>query len=138
MRVLGIVFVALVCALSFGGSALAHSPVHHEPGAVHGYPHQSVHGKNSRSIPAVGERDRTEAALSSAAFAASRDTGGLNDTSSDVDLDDDCCGVACHAAIGGRNYDNRPSQWPLSALIVVEASLFGRSPGRLERPPRVL
>lgn len=138
MRVLGIIFVALIWALAFGGAASAHAPVHHEQRVVSAHPDHSVHGDASRSIHAVGPRERAAAAVAFTALALPQDAGSLNGTSSDVDLSDDCCGVACHAAIGGRTYDNRTRHLPLSAVIAVGPSLHGSNQGRLERPPRVL
>jgi hypothetical protein len=138
MRVLGIVFVALIYALAFGGAASAHSPVHHEQRAAPTHADHSVQGDASRSTHAVGPRERAAAALAFTALALPRDIGSLNDMSSDVDLSGDCCGVACHAAIGGRTYDNRTCHLPLSAIIAVAPSLHGSKQGRLERPPRIL
>lgn len=137
MRVLGIVLVALVCVLSFGGAALAHAPVHHEQRAVHAYSDRSVHREDSRSLHAGEWRDPTGAASSYTAFASPRGFGSLKDMAADVDLSDDCCGVACHAAIGGRTWDNRTWHLPMSAVIAAAPSLRGNCQGRLERPPRV-
>lgn len=55
----------------------------------------------------------------------------------DRDPNDDCCGVACHAVVGGKGDDKLASHLPSSPIVLTGASeLLGIKQRRLERPPR--
>lgn len=66
------------------------------------------------------------------------DPGADCDESDHGDLGDDCCGVTCHAAVGGIGIDACPIRPPPSAAASTGSpSLLGRSQDPPERPPRV-
>jgi hypothetical protein len=141
MRLLSVIIVAMTSVLLFQGVALAHTS---------GYDRAQVHHKTSKSpegeaAPSThpGECRRPTVDMPSAVMADVPPGVDKPDPASDWngrdnwDSNDDCCGVACHAAVEGKGDDRLASPPPMSPVALSGMSeLLGTRQGRLERPPR--
>lgn len=142
MRLLAVIIVALASVLLLQGVALAHGSGHHDRAqaplktsmlAETEIESPSYAGDCRRPIIATV----SEMMFDVASGTGAQDVGGDWNARDDREPNDDCCGVACHAVVGGRGDDRLASHLPSSPIVLTGASeLLGIKQRRLERPPR--
>ena len=132
--VLGLL-VASASTLLLAGAALAHVPAQRDS------EHPAQHASQSLSEPveamALQECIPTAAVVFSVAAHAADARLPLSE-SDGIEFDCDCCGVACHAALGDIGRPSAARRLPASvAALTGSPFLHGRSQGPPERPPRL-
>jgi hypothetical protein len=142
MRLLGLIVVTIASALLLQGVALAHTSGHHD--RVQAQPKTSKPPEAEAASSAyTGECHRRAIATSSEIVSDTPSGVGRHDAAGDWNArndgepGDDCCGVACHAAVEGRD-DDRLASYARSKHVdlAVTSELLGARQGRPERPPR--
>ena len=137
--VLGSLLVAAISMSMFANAASAHarSPRDHENPSVY-----LVRSPESGTINLTAASEYVHRAIILlTAVVAQLQPHNLNVTlpsngPDDIEFNDDCCGVTCHAALGDIGHENGARQ-PLSAPVPAGSShLHGESQGPPERPPR--
>lgn len=127
--------LALAGTLMLASAALAHAPVQRDFAPPANYvlrlPSQYV-----KAMAAQQSTPTTAAVFLVAAQGAAAVPWG---ESEDFDIDYDCCGVACHAALGNVIRPNAAQRLPRNVVLSRESPfLHGRSHGPPERPPRIV
>ena len=137
--VLGSLLVAAISVSMFANAALAHGRSLRDRESPSFYLVRSPETGTVKPTAAPEYVHRTIILL--AAPIAHLQPHNLNVTppsngSDDIEFNDDCCGVTCHAALGDIGHESGARQ-PLSAPVPAGSSyLHGRSQGPPERPPR--
>jgi hypothetical protein len=132
--VLGLL-VASVSLLVFAGAALAHVPVQRDDERPAHYASQSL----SEPVEAIAPQEciSTATVVVSVVIQAADARFPLSEPDG-VESDCDCCGVACHAALGDVGRPSAARRLPASvAALTGSPFLHGRSQGPPERPPRL-
>lgn len=107
MRLLAVMIVAMASVLLFQGVALAHGAAHHDR-AQAPLKTSTLTETESESPNYTGDcHRRMIAAVSEMMFDVASATGAHDvvgdwNARDDREPNDDCCGVACHAVVGGR------------------------------------
>jgi hypothetical protein len=143
LGVLRMLLVASMGVLLAVGVALAYAPTQggHEEPSLHVAP--ALQSETAKSTaPSECAYKISIIAPVAAAFAQFRSHGfdsiPARDQPDLTDFDDDCCGVACHAAVGNVGHDGGAWCSPLAAFVLIGSSVLqGRDQGPPERPPRI-
>lgn len=127
--------LAAASTLLLAGAALAHVPAQRDS------EHPAQHASQSLSEPveamALQECIPTAAVVFSVAAHAADARLPLSEPDG-IEFDCDCCGVACHAALGDIGRPSAARRLPASvAALTGSPFLHGRSQGPPERPPRL-
>ncbi len=139
MRLLGVIIVAIASVILLKGEALAHTS-----GRDGGQAHSNT-GKQPEAVaPSTYASECRGLVATSSATMVDRPSGmGRRASTNDRDARDnwdpydDCCGVACHPALGSKGDDRLASHPPSGPVVIADISeLRGTRQGRLERPPR--
>lgn len=129
--VLGLL-VASASMLVFTGAALAHVPVHWDDERPAS---QSLFERVEAM--ALKECIPTAAVVFSVAAHAADAQLPLSEPDG-IEFDCDCCGVACHAALGNVGRPGAARHLPARVAVLAGSPfLHGRSQGPPERPPRL-
>lgn len=132
--VLGLL-VASASILMFAGAALAHVPVQRDDERPAQYASQWL----SEPVEAMAPQECFSTATGVFAVVAHAADAPLPLSEPDgIEFDCDCCGVACHAALGDVGRPSATRRLPASvAALTGSPFLHGRSQGPPERPPRL-
>lgn len=141
-RVLRVLLVAFMGVLLSAGAALAHSPVsgRWEQRSSHAAALPQSEAARS-SAPSECTYMAPGIAPVAAVFVQSwpRGPGSIpaRDGTGFAEFDDDCCGVACHAAVADIGHDGAAWGLPSTAFTLNGSILHGRAQGPPDRPPRI-
>lgn len=142
MRLCGMIIMIVIGVVLSTGAALAHVSDHREQTSARQIAVKSIEAEDPAPVARAECRWRTNVTSSEMLFEAHFGTGQRDarvdgKALDDSNLDDDCCGTTCHAAVGDKGNDKVALRRPSSpAVLVVASVLLGADQGRLERPPR--
>lgn len=129
--------VLAVAMLLFASGALAYAPIEHEAGRASQHDIGHLSRMNTSEVPTPAELHRAVATdWSAVARWSPSGAEELRTASHDVDPDDDCCGVSCHAAVGNWINDGRGRGLFAASAPIELPGLDGKSQDPPERPPR--
>lgn len=139
----GSLLVASMSMFMFASAALAHAPI--QPEGRHPSHQVVARSPQSEAINPAAPPGCVRSAVivvpvaglvADSRLSDQHSTPGQNG-SDDIGFDADCCGVACHAALGNVGRISGARRPPVSAVVPAgTSSLHGRSQGPPERPPR--
>lgn len=141
-RAFGTILLGWVIMLLVGSLAPVDGPFQHDRGRAAPYDTSQLFKTELPGLSTVDDRHRAGAALLAAVSSHPLQAGELGSgpqrtASDDIDPDDECCGVSCHAAAGNR-IDGRSACRSFVVIPPVELpDLDGESQDPLERPPRL-
>lgn len=143
LRAIGATTVLLASILLLGHLVLAHVSLQGDHG--HDSQHTTELSQSKALKPTAVMECHNQVRTSSApvaffdAFQVNGHEATLDHNACEgIELDADCCGVSCHAAIGNRGIRSPTGCLPSLALEAARTTILdGRSQGPLERPPRV-
>lgn len=142
IRLFGALVIASIGLLMFAGSASAHSPLRQEREQAS---HRSTYPQHSEATTPTGSSGcvREVGKVVSAAALLARSALDRQEIgrggSQDCDLDFDCCGAACHAALGDGDQFGGGRRLLAGTVELTGASfLRGKGQGPPKPPPRPL
>ena len=143
LGVLRVLLVAFMGVLLAAGAALAHPPARggQEQRSSHAAPLPQSEAAKSAAPPECAYKASVTPPVA-AVFVQSWPHGfasiPVRDGADFTGFDDDCCGVACHAAVADIGHDGAAWGLPLTTFVMNGSSvLHGRAQGPPEPPPRI-
>lgn len=141
-RAFGTIVLGWVVMLLAGGVAPVDGPSQHDRGRSAHYDASQTSKMELAGLSTMADCHHAGAALLAAVsspllLAGELGSGPQRTAPDDIDPDDECCGVACHAAVGNP-IDGRCTCRSFIVIAPVELpGLDGKSQDPLERPPRL-